>query len=185
MTLEFDDAGVGDLLGGVVIGVYRSETREFSYDVIDVKFFQPPEFSRRTYLREASEIVSRAIERMRIQEDEPILICSSYLLERAARDLREKYGKDRVIVAKITSDAQRLVETAYLDEVRNLGYEPLAERDEKRGKSFFHMLRWLKRDRRRLKYAKTGWPRLKRYLRLGRLREPLPGLPSRRHRSRW
>ena len=66
----------------------------------------------------------------------------------------------------ISGDAQRNVETAYLDEIRNLGYEPLPDRDDKRAGSFFHMLRWVKNDRTRLKYAKTGWPRLKRYIHL-------------------
>ena len=52
---------------------------------------------------------------------------------------------------------------AYLDEIRNLGYEPLPERDEKRAKNFFHMMRWLKEHPDMLPYAKTGWPRLARY----------------------
>jgi len=63
----------------------------------------------------------------------------------------------------VEGEAQRLVEVSYLDEIRNLGYEPLAEREEKRGKSFFHMMRWLKANPEMLKYAKTGWPRLKNY----------------------
>jgi hypothetical protein len=163
MTLQIDDAGVGDLLHGVVIGAYRPETGEFSYGMIDVEFFQQPKFGRKAYLERASEVVVQVIDRMKLAENEPILICSSFVFERAVRDLEEKYGKERVTVAKITGDAQRFVETAYLDEIRNLGYEPLTEREEKRAKSFFHMLRWLKKDPHRFKHAKTGWPRLKRY----------------------
>jgi len=164
MTLQIDDAGVGDLLQGVVVGAYRPETGEFSYDLIDVEFFQPPKFSRKTYLGKASEIVMQIAGRMKLREDEPIQICSSFILERAVRDLQERYGKERVTITKITDTAQRFVETAYLDEIRNLGYEPLAERGEKRARSFFHMLRWLNKDRRRLRHAKTGWPRLMKYL---------------------
>src|SRR5207247_10424171 len=67
----------------------------------------------------------------------------------------------------ISGRAQDNVETAYLDEIRNLGYKPLVDRDEKRARSFFHMLRWVKSDPDRLRLAKTGWPRLKRYMRLG------------------
>ena len=73
---------------------------------------------------------------------------------------------ERVHVSVISGKAQDNVETAYLDEIRNLGYRPLADRDEKRARSFFHMLRWVKSDPDRLKLAKTGWPRLKRYVRL-------------------
>jgi hypothetical protein len=44
-----------------------------------------------------------------------------------------------------------------------LGYEPVKERDEKKAKSFFHMMNWLKNNPEKLVYAKTGWPRLQRY----------------------
>ena len=81
----------------------------------------------------------------------------------AAADLQKAYGEERVCRVKVTGEAQRLVEIAYLDEIRNLGYEPLAEREAKRAKSFFHMMRWLKAHPDMLRYAKTGWPRLKRY----------------------
>jgi len=165
MTLQIDDAGVGDLLHGVVVGAYRQETGEFSYDMIDVEFFQPPRFGRKAYLGRASEIVFKIINRVGLRENEPIMICSSFIFERAVRDLEERYGKERVTVTKITNGAQRFVETAYLDEIRNLGYLPLAEREEKRARSFFHMLRWLKKDPRRFRHAKTGWPRLRRYTR--------------------
>lgn len=180
MTLQIDDAGVGDLLHGVVVGAYRPETGAFSYDMVEVEFFQQPEFRRKGYLEEASKIVVQIIEKMKLAENEPILICSSYIFEKAVRDLEEKYGRERVTVTKITGGAQRFVETAYLDELRNLGYEPLTEREEKRARSFFHMLRWLKKDPYRFKHAKTGWPRLKRYMKPGEA----PKM-SRGHPSRW
>jgi len=164
MTLQIDDAGVGDLLHGAVVGAYRLETGEFTYEMIDVQFFQSPKFGKKAYLRRASEAVMQITDRMKVQRNEPILICSSFIFEKAVQDLEEKYGKERVTVTKITNGAQRFVETAYLDEIRNLGYEPIAEREEKRARSFYHMLRWLKKDPRRFRHAKTGWPRLKRYL---------------------
>jgi len=178
MTLQIDDAGGGDLLDGVVVGVYRSATGEFTYEMIDVEFFQQPKFRRKAYLEETSKIVIKIVDKMKLGENEPILICSSYLFEKALRDLREKYGNERVTVTKITGDAQRFVETAYLDEVRNLGYEPLSEREERRARSFFHMLRWLKKDPRRFKHAKTGWPRLKRYMKPSETERAFPRRPT-------
>ena len=79
------------------------------------------------------------------------------------KNLQKIYGEDRVKRIRVIGETQRLVEIAYLDEIRNLGYEPLVEREDKRGKSFFHMMRWLKDNPEMLKYAKTGWPRLKNY----------------------
>jgi hypothetical protein len=180
MTIQIDDAGVGDLLDGVVIGAYRLETGEFAYEMIGVEFFQRPMFGRKAYLEEASAIVMKIVDKMRLAEHEPLLICSSYIFEKAVRELEDKYGKERVTVTKIIGEAQRFVETAYLDEVRNLGYEPLPERDEKRARNFFHMLRWVKKDPSRFQHAKTGWPRLRRYVRQHGVPRSYSGEPDRR-----
>ncbi len=154
------------MLFGVVVGAHRKETGEFHYDVIPVSYFQNPRFKQKLYLEKATELTLHLLQDMRLQDDEKIEICSSFLFDETRPELEEKYGKNRVKVAVIGGDAQRKVETAYLDEVRNLGYEPIVERDEKRARSFFHMLRWLKTNPDRLKYAKTGWPRLRRYIRI-------------------
>ncbi len=166
MTVQVDDAGVGDLLFGVVVGVHRKETSEFHYDVIPVSFFQIPDFKKKGYLGKATELTFRLLDEMKLGEGEEIEICSSFLFDETRKELTERYGENRVKVSVISGDAQRNVETAYLDEVRNLGYEPIPERDEKRARSFHHMLRWVKKDPERIKYAKTGWPKLRRYIRI-------------------
>ena len=163
MTIIIDDAGMGDLLFGVVIGAFRNETREFHYDVIDVKFFQSSRFRRKEYLKQSSRIVSELLTRLKLGTEEEIHVCQGYIFDDAVDGLKRTYDDDRVRRVKVTGEPQRLTEMAYLDELRNLGYEPVKEREEKRAKSFFHMLRWLKEDPRRLRFAKTGWPRLSRY----------------------
>ncbi|MCW3998766.1 MAG: hypothetical protein NWE93_00825 [Candidatus Bathyarchaeota archaeon] len=162
LTLIVDDAGSGDLLFGVVVGAYHEETGEFKYDLIDVKFYQDI-FREKEYLQESSRVVTRLVAKFPLKEDEVIQICQGCIFDVAAVDLQKIYGEDRVKRVHVEGETQRLVEIAYLDEIRNLGYEPLAERDEKRGKSFFHMMRWLKDNPKMLPYAKTGWPRLKKY----------------------
>ncbi len=163
MTLIIDDAGSGDLLFGVVIAAFRDETQEFRYDVIGVEFFQSSLFYKKEYLSQSSRIVSQLIVGLKIKPEEEIHICKSYIFDEAVDDLRKAYGDDRVHRIEVTGEPQRLAEIAYLDEIRNLGYEPIVEREAKRAKSFFHMMRWLKEDPDRLRYAKTGWPRLSRY----------------------
>ncbi len=165
MTVQIDDAGVGDLLFGVVVGAHRKETGEFHYDVIPVSYFQNPSFKRKLYLEKATELSLRLLQEMKLSDGEEVEICSSFLFDKTRPDLVEKFGEGRVHVSVIEGDAQRNVETAYLDEIRNLGYEPIEERDERRAKSFFHMLRWVKKDPARLRLAKTGWPKLRRYVR--------------------
>jgi len=165
LTVQIDDAGVGDLLFGAIIGAHRRETGEFHYDVIPVNYFQIPDFRKKLYLKKATELTLRLLQDMKLEEAEEIEICRGFVFDEAREVLLEKFGKERVKVSVITGKAQDNVETAYLDEVRNLGYKPLPDRDEKRARSFFHMLHWVKEDPTRMRLAKTGWPRLRRYMR--------------------
>ena len=163
MTIIMDDAGIGDLLFGVVIGAFRDSTREFRYDVIDVKFFKARFFSRKAYLKQCSKIVSKLLAEIKPKSEEEIHICRGYIFDEVIEKLKRKYGEDRIRRVKVAGEPQDLTEIAYLDELRNLGYEPLEKRENKRAESFFHMMRWLKKNPDMLKYAKTGWPRLQRY----------------------
>ncbi len=163
MTIVVDDAGSGDLLFGVVIGAYRLETAEFKYGLIDVKFYQPKLFKEKAFMQETTRIASELVEALKLKPDEQIHMCQGNIFDDAAAELRKVYGEDRVQRIKVVDEPQRLTEIAYLDEIRNLGYEPLAEREAKRAKSFFHMMRWLTDNPAMLRYAKTGWPRLARY----------------------
>lgn len=162
MTLIVDDAGSGDLLFGVVVGAYHEETGKFKYDLIDVRFYQDL-FKEKEYLQESSRIVSKLVAKFELKPDEEVHICQGCIFDVAAEELQKVYSKDRVKRIHVEGETQRLVEIAYLDELRNLGYEPMAEREEKRGKNFFHMMRWLKDNPEMLRYAKTGWPRLRNY----------------------
>ncbi len=163
MTLIIDDAGSGDLLFGVVIGAFREETTEFKYDLVDVKFFQPSLYCEKGYLTESTRIVENLIASLNLKPEEEVHLCQGYIFDDAAIELRKAHGEERIKRIRVVGEAQRLTEIAYLDEIRNLGYQPLTEREEKRAKSFFHMMRWLKASPDRMRYAKTGWPRLKRY----------------------
>ena len=163
MTIQIDDAGYGDLLFGVVIGAYQPETDRFIYDVVDVRFFQVPLFEKKTYLDETGHIALRLVERLEPKDGERMEFCRGDILDRAVEALEEAYGDERVIRAKVEGRAQHLVEEAYLNEIRNLGYEPIPDRTERWAKSFWHMYRWLRANPEMLRYAKTGWPRLKRF----------------------
>jgi len=162
LTLIVDDAGSGDLLFGVVVGAFHEETGRFKYDLIDVRFYQDL-FKEKEYLQESSRIVSKLVSQFELRPDEEIHICQGCIFDVAAEELHKVFGEDRVKRIHVEGETQRLVEIAYLDEIRNLGYEPMEEREEKRGKNFFHMMRWLKDNPEMLRYAKTGWPRLRNY----------------------
>ena len=164
MTIEIDDAGTGDILFGAVIGAYRPEDDHFIYDVIEVRHFQMPLYKEKTHLEEAKRIVIELVERLDLRENEKIIICTGDVLNVAVEALIEKYGEDVVERGKIEGRAQHLVELAFTDELRNIGFEPLEERTEKWGKNFWHMYKWInKRPKRRLKFAKSAFPNLKKY----------------------
>ena len=164
MTIEIDDAGTGDILFGAVIGAYRPEDDHFIYDVIEVRHFQMPLYKEKTHLEEAKRIVIELVERLDLRENEKIIICTGDVLNVAVEALIEKYGEDLVERGKIEGRAQHLVELAFTDELRNIGFEPLKERTEKWGKNFWHMYKWInKRPKRRLKFAKSAFPNLKKY----------------------
>ena len=164
MTIEIDDAGTGDILFGAVIGAYRPEDDRFIYDVIEVRHFQMPLYKEKTHLEEAKRIVIELVERLDLRENEKIIICTGDVLNVAVEALIEKYGEDVVERGKIEGRAQHLVELAFTDELRNIGFEPLEERTEKWGKNFWHMYKWInKSPKRRLKFAKSAFPNLKKY----------------------
>ena len=163
MTIIIDDAGYGDLLFGAVIGAYRPETGAFIYDVIDVEYFQKPLFSSKEYVSQARRIAVELVDRLELSDGEEVGLCRGDILDEAAEALTEELGEDRVGRMKVEGEAQRLTELAYLNELRNIGYDPLEDRTERWAKSFFHMLRWLREHPEMLKWAKSGWPRLRRY----------------------
>ena len=163
MTILIDDAGSGDLLFGTVIGAYRPEDDHFIYDLINVKHFQMPLYKEKTHLREARRISLELVERLKLRENEKIIICTGDILNVAAEALLENYGEEVVERGKIEGRGQELVELAYINELKNIGYEPIEERTEKWGKNFWDMYNWLKADKRRLKFAKSAFPNLKKY----------------------
>lgn len=131
--------------------------------MVHVKYFQTPRFTKKGYRKEAGKISMKLVERLNPTEDETIGICRGDINDIAAESLAKKYGEERIKRVKVEGRAQDLIENAYLDEIRNLGYEPIPERMEKWGKSFWHMFRWVSKNRKMLKYTKSGWPRLQRH----------------------
>lgn len=164
MTIEIDDAGTGDILFGVVIGAYRPEDDHFIYDMIDVKYFQEPVYGKKRHLNEARRIALRLVDKLVLREEEKILICTGDVLNEAAEALLEQYEEERIERGKIEGRAQFLVEQAYTNELRNIGYMAREDRTAKWGKNFWHMYNWVKKDpERRLRWTKSAFPNLKKY----------------------
>ncbi len=77
--IQIDDAGWGSFVGGVLIGAYRTETREFACNEILVTFILGEAFARKAYLEVSRDVARRVLEQLRVGKDEPIEICTGYI----------------------------------------------------------------------------------------------------------
>jgi len=164
LTIFIDDAGTGDILWGIVIGAHREETDTFLYDLIPVSLFRDGNFQEKGYLKEAAAIAIRLVERLNPAPEEKIRVCQGDVMNVTAEALKEVYGEERIERVRVEGRAQELMEQAYTNELRNLGYEPLPDRTERWGKSFWHMYEWVRENpSERVRWVKTDFPNLKRF----------------------
>lgn len=165
MTIQVDDAGWGSLIGGVLIGAYRIETKEYVVAEVPVSFFQGDAFSRRDYLDETARVVAGLLEQLNVDKKEPIHICTGYVLGHARTWLAQNgYTWQE---AKITGPLQDLVERSLLESLHQVGLTDLdySTLTTKQGLFFWRALRWLKGGDinatqpapERETLAKTGW----------------------------
>ncbi|MFX1474636.1 MAG: isopentenyl phosphate kinase [Promethearchaeota archaeon] len=154
MTVFVDDAGWGDPVGGVIIGIYRVETEEYLSREIEVTHFQPPNFTQRTYLNRGLELVLEGFRCLFVQKDEPIHVCRGVVLDGVREGLTHR-GYE-VIPTKIEGRLQELVEASLVESLARLGLPNIPTVSGK--ERFFRQLEWIQEDlRRRERFAKTGW----------------------------
>ncbi len=163
--IQIDDAGWGSLLMGVIIAGYRRETGDFAWKEIPVEMFQGENFLREAYRQGAVDAVKGVLLQLRHKPEEPIEICTGYVLD-GIRNYLSEQGL-HWSAAKITGHLQDKIERLLLDNLRVIGlkdldYETLTE---KHGLFFWNALRWLKGGGingkalpERERVAKTGWP---------------------------
>ena len=154
-------SGWGDLLGGVVIVMRRVETGEHHSGEVPLELFQGSAFKEQLYLERALEIALEGLEMLRIPKEEPLHVCSGYMLSRI-RDGLEEMGY-RVVPVKITGRTQDLAEREFKRSLARLG---VGDEETVSGmRSFDAFLAWVMEDLDgRERFVKTGWkawPRLR------------------------
>nr|MDO8079894.1 hypothetical protein [Candidatus Freyarchaeota archaeon] len=154
--LYIDDAGWGDLVGGCLLGFLRGETGEYVVKMIDVSHFRPPNFARKTYLKEALRLAREALEELRVTKDEDIEICTGSVLSEISLTLMGEGYK--VNPTRIVGKLQDLVENSLLDYYAALGVPRETLTVESGRERFYALIRWVMEDfEGREKYVKTGW----------------------------
>jgi len=153
MTIEVDDAGWGDLVGGCVVVIRRVETDEYYAGEISVEFFKEPKFKTKQYLDKALEIVEDGLKKLNVHKDEEIRMCTGFLLSKARRSLSQQGYL--ITPAKIVGETQKLAERTFLETLGKIGLK-LDEEDPRR--RFHFLLEWVReKPESREKYVKTGW----------------------------
>jgi isopentenyl phosphate kinase len=154
VTIQIDDAGWGDPIGGVILGILRVQTNEYLVKEIEVKHFQGENFSRKTFLGRGLELVLEALNCLNVPLDEPIEVCRGTVLDGVRDGLRSKGYT--VVPTKIEGPLQELVETSFVNTLASYGINGVPRVSGK--ERFFQQLEWVQEDlKRRERFVKTGW----------------------------
>lgn len=156
MVIQIDDSGWGNLVGGVVIGVLRKETREYVYQIIDVKYFQE-RFDSKEYFNEASKISIDLLNSLKYDEQELIEICSGIIHKKTKEEFKQRNYPFNEI--KIEGELQDKIENTFKNYQESLGCKTYGSNKEKEWVSGFNMEKiWIREDYvNRKKYGKYGW----------------------------
>jgi hypothetical protein len=161
MVVEVDDSGWGDLVGGAVIVMRRVETNERYVGEVPVETFQGSVFKTKAYLLHVLRIVREGAEALSITKDEPVHVCTGYILSEVRKALANEGYK--VVPSRIIGITQEFAEEEYTKHLSRLGVGTPDQARKLRG--FDSFLAWVLRDvDKRERLVKTGWkawPRLK------------------------
>jgi len=132
----------------------RVETGETYSGEISLDLFRGKMFKSKEYLVHALKVVAEGMERLKVSQDEPIHICTGYILSKAKEALIEEgYTVEGV---KIVGPTQELAETEFLRSLVRLGIGDMATVASMR--SFNSFLAWVHEDLEgRERLVKTGW----------------------------
>lgn len=160
--IQIDDAGSGSLVGGTCIGILRTETMEYYYDIIPLKMYREKYFNKKYYLKYTSSIVESGLKKIQFKNDEPIYICRGYMFD----DTREtlKNSGLNVISTKIEEPLQSIIEKSFEGYAISLGLPSDFLKYTKYPFHFHRLLRWVYADyKNRITLCKTGWKSFEKY----------------------
>ena len=132
----------------------RVETGEHHSGEAPLEMFQSASFKDKGYLDKALEIVLEGVGALGVTREEPIRICTGYVLMKANERLKEEGFRVRGV--KIMGATQELAERTFIESLTNLGIGDYYSISTMR--SFDGFLRWVHEDlESRERYVKTGW----------------------------
>jgi hypothetical protein len=165
ILVEIDDSGWGNPLLGVAIGIHCKEKNVMDMAIVPVKFFQPPLFDRKEYLKEYARAGIELLEKHGLTgRDYEYNICRGYVnLELKNGLIKSGY---KVTECKIEGKLQYWLETAYKSYVKtmtgvNLYYDPKGMNKKDIGQYYYRAVEWGVKNNKKM--LKTGWKALRKY----------------------
>jgi hypothetical protein len=153
--IQIDDSGWGSLLGGVIIGMYNTETRKFKAKIIPVSYFQGSTFKKAKYRDYATKIVLETWPSL--GNTNHFQICRGTCLD-GIYEMLDHYIKPdyrRIERVEIGDPLQSLLEEKFASSLQRIGVPKRT--DGAHCLSFNNQLNWIKENPSRVKYVKTGW----------------------------
>ena len=148
-----DDSGWGSLLGGVMIGVYDSDTKKFYSRLIPIRYFQSSLFKSGKYRNVAAKLFMGMWNQC--GDTEKFIICRGTVLDFIYNMLAENYGNRKVQRLEIDDPLQTLLELSFAKSLKRYGVPQKSSGAH--CLSFDDQLKWIREDPKRVKYVKTGW----------------------------
>ena len=154
--IYIDDAGSGSLIGGTVIGAMRKETKEYTYDIIPLEYYNYINFSKKLYLNKVVDITQDLFTKLDVNHDEPIYICRGYMFDKLRHWLKSE-GYDYQSI-KIADPLQSKIEKTFENYTIGLGFPKRYISYTKYPFHFHRILKWVYADYdNRVNLCKVGW----------------------------
>ncbi|NVM34117.1 MAG: hypothetical protein HWN81_00885 [Candidatus Lokiarchaeota archaeon] len=158
MTIEIDDAGTGDLVGDVFIGLLRKESGELVFKSLPVQLFQGENWKNKKPYEVVVKVVREGLMELNFQKDnELIQLCRGNIFDNLRNYfLEEGINYEDAIVEGRLQDA---VEAKLIEHLRNdLGVRSKSLTTKSGAKRFFILLNWVSYNFfKREKYVKSGF----------------------------
>ena len=155
MTIEIDDAGTGDIVGGAFILFWRRETNDLLKKEVPLELYQSSDFNQRTQ-EFIQQLFIEAIQELKITKTEDIHLCTGSCFDKARDYL--KIEQFNLLDTKIEGYLQDQVEQTYLDHLHDAyGISSKKLTVESGKKRFFLLYNWVTQDfPRRQHFVKSG-----------------------------
>lgn len=154
--IQIDDAGSGSLIGGTGIGILNTETNQYIFKIVPLKYYQTDLFQKKAYQDYVVKIVQEAFQNMNIEKSQRIEVCQGYMFDKLRDWL--KLNEYQWQNTKIEGSLQIMVEESFNQYVIDLGLPPAFIKHAKYAFGFHRLLKWVFADfENRKKLCKTQW----------------------------